>query len=109
MEKVSVGPGQPLAIGVTVMFAITLAVPTLIAVKAAMLPVPLAASPIAGLSFVQSYVVPEPEKLIAAVVAPLHKTWSVTVFTAGVELTMMFTLPDAELEQEFASVTPVIT
>ena len=46
-------PGQPFTVGVTVMVAVTGVVPVLIAVKAAILPVPLAASPIAGLLFVQ--------------------------------------------------------
>ena len=37
------GPAQPLAVGVTVMVATTLVVPLLVAVKPAMLPLPLAA------------------------------------------------------------------
>ena len=39
------GPGHPLAVGVTVMVAITGDEPVLMAVKAGMFPLPLAASP----------------------------------------------------------------
>ena len=46
--------------------------PPLVAVNAPMLPVPLAAKPMAVLSFVQVYAVPVPEKVTAAVVAPLQ-------------------------------------
>ena len=52
------GPAQPLAVGVTVMCATALAEPLLVAVKAAMSPLPLAAKPILVLSLVQPKVVP---------------------------------------------------
>jgi hypothetical protein len=44
--KVSVGPVQPLAVGVAVITAVCVVVPLFVAVKAFMSPVPLAASPI---------------------------------------------------------------
>ena len=46
-------PGQPFAMGVTVMVAVTALAPAFIAVKAAILPEPLAAKPILGVLFVQ--------------------------------------------------------
>jgi hypothetical protein len=62
--------------GVTVMVATTGAVPLLTALKAAMLPVPEAASPIAGALLVQLYdTVPEvtlDAKFTEAVVEPLQ-------------------------------------
>jgi hypothetical protein len=67
-------PGQPAAEGVTVMVAVTGALLLLVAVKAAMFPLPLAGKPIEVLLFVQLYVVPvtEPVKLIVLVFALLH-------------------------------------
>ncbi len=68
-------PAQVRCTGVTVMVAVTGALPVLIAVKDAMLPVPLAGSPMDGLLFVQLYTVfgNGPEKLTALVDAPAHK------------------------------------
>ena len=45
-------PEQPSAVGVTVMVAVIAVVPALVAVKAAISPVPLAAKPILGVLFV---------------------------------------------------------
>jgi len=53
MVKVTGPPPQPDAVGVTVMVAVIGALVVLVAVKAGILPVPLAARPIAGLLFVQ--------------------------------------------------------
>ena len=75
--------------GVTVMVATTGATPALVAAKAAMLPVPLAASPIEGVSLVQLYAVPVPEKFTTAVFDPLHTTWSTGSVTVGVGFTVM--------------------
>lgn len=65
--------------------AVTGVVPVLTAANAAMLPVPLAASPIDGVSLVQLYVVVPPvllvPKVTAVVLAPLHTVWLVTLFT----------------------------
>lgn len=68
-------PVQPLAVGVTVTVDVIGAVPVLVAAKAAILPIPLAASPVLVLLFVQLKVVPVTAlvKLIAVVVAPLHR------------------------------------
>jgi hypothetical protein len=76
--KVLATPGQVLPalvkLGVTVIFAVMGKVPVFVAVKAVILPEPLAVSPIAVLSFVQLYVVPAtpPVKFIALAVALLH-------------------------------------
>lgn len=53
MVKVWVAPVHPLADGVTVMVAVTGAVPLFTAAKAGILPVPEAASPMEGCVFVQ--------------------------------------------------------
>lgn len=76
MVKVLTGPLQLTALlvytGVTVIVAVIAADELLVAVNGAMLPVPLAASPMAALLFVHWYDVPVPAKLIRDVVAPLH-------------------------------------
>ena len=64
----------------------------MVAVKEAILPVPVAASPIDGWVFVQLYTVPggavtTPVKVTAVVAAPLHNTWLGTAFTVGVGFT----------------------
>ena len=84
-------PAQPLAVGVTVIVAVTGELVVFVAVKAAILPVPLAARPIDVLLFVQLNVVPAtaPVKVIAVVVAPLHNVWLATAFTVGVGFTVM--------------------
>lgn len=46
-------PGQPFAVGVTVIVAVTGFVPLLVPVKEPMLPFPLAARPIEGVLFTQ--------------------------------------------------------
>ena len=78
MVKVCAVPVQPLATGVTVMVATTGVVPEFTALKASILPVPLAAKPMEGVSLVQLYTVPETVgeevKFTAAVIAPLHTT-----------------------------------
>jgi hypothetical protein len=51
--KVCDVPGQPFAVGVTVMVAVTGAVPVFVAVKEVIFPVPLAARPILVVLFVQ--------------------------------------------------------
>jgi hypothetical protein len=82
------GPVQPFADGVTVIVAITGTVPVLIAVKAGIFPIPLAANPIEGLLFVQLNAVPltEPVNVMAFVVAPLHKLWFAGCTTLGIGL-----------------------
>ena len=68
-------PEHPLATGVTTILAIMGVVPLLTAVNEAIVPVPLAASPIPGLSLVQLYAVPvtpDPAKAMAVVLAALQ-------------------------------------
>jgi len=50
---------QPLAVGVTVIVAITVDVPVLVAVNEGMLPVPFAARPMEGVLFTHAKVVPD--------------------------------------------------
>ena len=74
MVKVLGVPTQPLAVGVTVIVAITVAVLALVAVKDGILPVPLAASPMEGVLLTHAKVVPAtgPPSVIREVVAPLQ-------------------------------------
>jgi hypothetical protein len=79
--------------GVIVRIATKGEVPALVAVNAAILPVPLAASPMAGLSLVQLNTVPTtvPEKLTAVVVALLQRIWLAGAVTVGVGFTVIVT------------------
>ena len=71
-EEAQTGP--PGKVGVTVMVAIKAVLPGFVTVKEGIFPVPLAARPIAGLSFIQLNVAPAvPVKLTAFVVVPLHR------------------------------------
>jgi len=76
MVKLCAVPGQPLAVGVTVMVAVMGALVVLVAVNTGIFPVPLAARPIAVLLLVQLKLVllTAPVKLMALVVAALHNT-----------------------------------
>ena len=62
--------------------------PVFVAVKAEILPVPLAARPIEVLSFVHEYEVPVPEKVTVVVDVPLQTNWSVGSLTVGVGFTV---------------------
>jgi len=75
MVKVNGKPGHPKADGVTVMVAVTAVLPVLVAVNAAIFPLPLAGKPIEVLLFVQLKPVPvtDPVKFTGLVVAPLHR------------------------------------
>ena len=63
--------------GVTVILAVTGAVPAFVALNEAIFPVPLAANPIDGVLFVQLNIVPAtvPLKFTGAVDVLLHTTW----------------------------------
>jgi hypothetical protein len=63
----------------------------LVAVKLAILPVPLAARPMVVLLLVQLYTVPatEPVKFTAAVAVLLHTTWLPTALTVGTGFTVI--------------------
>ena len=84
-------PAQPAADGVTVIVPVIGAVVVLVAVKLGILPIPLAANPIAVLLFVQLKVVPAtpPVKLTAAVAAALQRTWLTGTSTVAVGLTVI--------------------
>ena len=71
--------------------AVTGVVPVLIALNEAMLPVPLAASPIEVVLLVQLYTVPvtAPLNVTADVEEALHTVWLVTVLTVGVGFTVI--------------------
>ena len=87
-------PVQPLAVGVTVIVAVIGDVVLLIAVKAAIFPLPFAARPIAVLLFVQSKVpATGPEKLTAVVDELLQTVWLLMEFTVGIGLTVIVILP----------------
>ena len=97
MVKVCAVPGQLappfVKVGVTVIVAVTGDVPALVAVKEAMLPVPLAARPIDIVLLVQSYVVAPPVLLVPKVTAIvgllLQTTWSAGSFTWADGLTVI--------------------
>ena len=92
------GPTAPPATGVTVIWAMAEDDPGSAGVKEGIFPVPLAARPMAGLSFVQLNMVPEmlPLRMTAAVDEPLQTYWSGTGFRSGVVLTTTFrTVADA--------------
>jgi hypothetical protein len=87
--KVCGVPAQAPYIGVTVIVATVLTLPVLMAAKAAIFPVPLAASPMLVLSLAQLNEVAVPVKLIAVVLIPLHTTWFEGAATEGVGCTVM--------------------
>ena len=70
------GPGQPFAVGLTVIPALAVKAPLLLAINAGIFPLPLDAKPIIGPVLVHVKVVPGivPVKLMAVVVCPLHNT-----------------------------------
>lgn len=84
-------PGHPFSDGVTVMVEVIVAVVVLVAVNAGTSPVPLAASPIAVLLFVQVYAAPA--GLLVKLVPLTASLWHTEMFagtvTVGVGLTVM--------------------
>ena len=81
-------PVQLLVAGVTVIVEVMADAVLLVAVKAAILPVPLAPIPIAVLLLAQLYEVPLPLKVMAVVFALLHTVWLATAVTVGVAFTV---------------------
>jgi len=77
--------------GVTVMVAVMGALVVLVVTKEAILPIPLAPSPMAGLSFTQLKTVPgtNPEKVTSEVEEPTQITCPITLSTVGMGLTVM--------------------
>ena len=92
--KLMGGPGQPLAVPVTVIVATIGVLPVLIAAKAGNTPVPEAGSPIAGFELVQLNVVPATTlvKEMALVVALWQYTCGPGFVITGVGLTVMVTV-----------------
>ena len=84
-------PIQPFAFGVTVIVAIMGVKPLFVVIKEAMFPLPVAAKPMDGVSFVQSKVVPVtlPENVIAPLATPLHLIRLVIGLTIGVGFMVM--------------------
>ena len=92
MVYVSGVPGHPLAAGVMVISAIAGEMPLLVALKTGMLPVPLVASPFAGMLLVHVNVVPAPTGLetgVASVTSPLQYIWFKIALTVGVGFTVI--------------------
>jgi hypothetical protein len=75
--KILAGPGHPLAVGITEIVAVTVALVAFMALKDGILSLPPVGRPIEILLLVQVKVVPltKPAKLIPVVGAPLHTTW----------------------------------
>ena len=85
-------PTQPKEVfGVTVMVPVMVLGVGFCAINDAILPVPLAAKPIAGLLFTQLYVAPAtaPVKLTGVVGWPAQTVWLAMAFTTAVGLTVM--------------------
>ena len=72
----------------------------LIAVNAAILPVPLAARPIDVVLLVQLNTVPvtAPLNVTAVVADPLHTVWLATAFVVGVGFTIIVNVVDAPVQ-----------
>ncbi len=77
IEKLTGLPTQPVALGTTVMLAVTGVMPVLIAVNEGISPLPLPAKPIEVLSFVHTnnVLATAPVKLMSDVPDPLQTDW----------------------------------
>ena len=108
--KLCEGPVQVLVDGVTVMVAVTAAVPRLIAVNEAMFPEPEAARPMPGVVFVQLNVVAGtlPLKVTAVVGAPLHNVWLEGAVTLGVGFTVILKLCEVPVQLLAVGVTVIV-
>jgi len=91
MVNVCAVPLQPFTEGITVMVAVTVVSPVLVAVNMGMPPLPFAVNPMDGALFVQSNEVPVTvsTKVMAVVDEPLHKVCGVMVFTVGIGFTVI--------------------
>ena len=89
--KASEGPGQLFSVGVMVMVEVIVAVVKLLAVKAGMLPVPFAPSPIDVVEFDQVKFVPDPGLVtgISGLIMPLQIVRLEIVFTVVCGYTVM--------------------
>ena len=109
MVKLKGVPKHPFAFGVTVIVAITGTKPKFKVLKLAIFPLPEAAKPIVGVSFVQSKVVfvTFPVKMMLPLAVPLHLTKLAIEFTLGFGLTVIVKVLDKP-EQVFATGVTVI-
>jgi hypothetical protein len=112
MVKVEGVPEQPSKEGVTVMVAVIGFAVEFVAVNEGILPFPVAASPIDDTLLVQAYATVPPVaglvKLMASVKAPLHLTWSATVFTVAVGFTVMVKVIDVPAQVSCGSPAPAL-
>ena len=110
MVKVVGVPRHPFAFGITVIVAITGDIPVFVVVKLGMLPLPEAAKPIDGASFVQSKVVPFalPVKVIVPLPMPLHFTILVIELTFGRGFTVILNVLDKPVQLLAVGVTVTV-
>ncbi len=103
-------PRHPFAFGVTVIVAITGVIPVFVVVKLGILPLPVAARPIDGVSFVQSKVVPFtlPVKGIVPLAMPLHFTRLVIELTFGRGFTVILNVLDKPVQLLAEGVTVTV-
>lgn len=108
MTKLWPGPAQPL-VGVTVMVAVIGEVPVFSAVKLGMLPLPLAANPIAVLLFVHVKLVPATEllKAIPPVCTPAQNDCAEGAITSGAALTVIVLVAVVE-PHSFVTVSEIV-
>ena len=101
---------HPFAFGVTVIVAITGVIPVFVVAKLGILPLPDAARPIDGVSFVQSKVVPFKllVKGIVPLAMPLHFTRLVIELTLGRGLTVILNVLDKPVQLLAAGVTVTV-
>ncbi len=100
MVKVDGVPKQPFAFGVTIIVAFIGVNPVFIVVKFGILPFPVAAKPIDGVSFVQSKVVPFtlPVKRTMPLAMPLHFTRLAIELTFGRGFTVILNVLDKPVQ-----------
>ena len=98
-------------VGVTVIVAVTGAVPALDAVNAAIVPVPFVARPMEPSELVQLYVPPgtDPEKVTVLVGVPLQTVWFDTGLTVGPGFTVIVKDAGVPLHVSPALVTEGVT
>lgn len=83
MVKLCVVPVHAPKTGVTTIVAVTAVPPLFTAVKAAMLPEPLAGRPIDGVSLVQVKLLAVPANVTAVVALPLQSSWLLIAATVA--------------------------
>lgn len=111
MVKLVLLPPHALALVVTVIVAVIGAAVALVAMKLGILPVPLAARPMATLLFVQLYVVVAtlPVKFTALVALPAQSTWLGTPSTVGFGFTVIVKLTGVPLQLRPLAVNTGVT